>query len=66
MKVVGRIWWDKKHPSPWMTFKHKTAYIEWFRKMRKVRPDIVPRYDYAFVDTWTPEAMLQANKDRES
>lgn len=60
-RVIGRVWWDQTHPSPWMTFKHVTAFREWSREIRKAQPGL--KTEYAPLDQWTPEAMLSTVRE---
>ena len=64
-RVIGRLFWDPTHPSPWMTFDHKTAYQKWATAIRKARPGT--RTEFAYIDlVWTADAMLaQVQQDRE-
>lgn len=56
--VMGRIHWDKKHTSPWMTFDGITAFRKWTTAVRKARPGV--KTEYAFYDlVWTADAMLR-------
>jgi hypothetical protein len=57
-RVIGRIHWDKKHTSPWMTFDHITAFRKWTTAVRKARPGV--KTEYAYIDLcWTADAMLR-------
>ncbi len=58
MKLVGRLYWDADHPSPWVTFPHVTAYRRWARDVRRARPGT--RTEYEMVETcgWTADALL--------
>jgi hypothetical protein len=58
-KVIGRLYWDANHPSPWMTFDHKTAYQKWATAIRKSRPGT--KTEFAYIDLlWTADAMLRS------
>lgn len=57
-RVIGRIHWDAKHTSPWMTFDHITAFRKWTTAVRKARPGV--KTEYAYINlTWTADAMLR-------
>lgn len=56
-RVIGRIKWDAKNTSPWMSFDHITAFRKWTTAVRKARPGV--RTEYAYLDLWTAENMLR-------
>jgi len=58
-RVIGRLFWDADHPSPWMTFDHKTAFHKWAAEVRKVRPGTKTEWDYIDL-VWTADAMLRS------
>lgn len=58
-RVIGRLFWDPTHPSPWMTFPHKAAYEKWARAIRKARPGTKTEFDYIDM-VWTADSMLQS------
>jgi hypothetical protein len=37
-EVLGRLYWDPTHPSPWAVFRNETEYNKWATAVRKVRP----------------------------
>lgn len=37
-EVLGRLYWDAAHPSPWVIFKNITEYRTWAAEVRKARP----------------------------
>ena len=56
-RVIGRLFWDPTHPSPWMTFDHKTAFSKWVTEVRKARPGT--RTEWHYIDlTWTADSLL--------
>ena len=63
--VMGRLFWDPTHPSPWMSFRNITTYRTWATAVRKARPGT--KTEYAFYDrVWTADAMLRKiQRDRE-
>lgn len=64
-RVIGRLFWDASHPSPWMTFEHKTAYQKWATEVRKARPGTKTEFEYIDL-VWTADAMLgQIQRDAE-
>jgi hypothetical protein len=57
--VIGRLYWDATHPSPWMSFPHKTAFHRWTTEVRKARPGT--KTEFAYYDlVWTADAMLSS------
>lgn len=56
--VIGRLYWDSKHPSPWMSFANITEYRNWARDIRKARPGTKTEYSY-YDFCWTADAMLR-------
>ncbi len=58
-RVIGRLYWDPTHPSPWMTFAHKTDYQKWATAVRKARPGTKTEWDYIDL-CWTADAMLKS------
>ena len=57
--VMGRLFWDPTHPSPWMSFPNITAYRNWAKDIRKARPGT--KTEYAYYDmVWTADAMLSS------
>lgn len=56
-RVVGRLYWDPTHPSPWMTFYSKTEYGKWATAIRKARPGTKTEFEYIDL-VWTGDAML--------
>jgi hypothetical protein len=57
-RVIGRLFWDASHPSPWMTFDHKTAFHRWAAEVRKARPGTKTEWHYIDL-VWTADAMLR-------
>jgi hypothetical protein len=37
-EVLGRLYWDASHPSPWVIFKNITEYRRWAAEVRRARP----------------------------
>lgn len=57
-KVIGRLFWDASHPSPWMTFENITAFRKWTTAVRKARPGTKTEWHY--IDAiWSADAMLR-------
>lgn len=57
-KVMGRIHWDTKHSSPWMSFPNITAFRKWTTAVRKARPGV--KTEYAYYDmVWKADSMLR-------
>lgn len=58
-QVIGRMFWDDKHPSPWVSFPNRTAYTRWARDVRKALPGT--KTEYAYCD-WvhTADSLLAA------
>jgi len=57
-RVIGRLFWDASHPSPWMTFDSKTAHQKWATAVRKARPGT--KTEWYYIDLcWTADAMLR-------
>ena len=61
--VVGRLFWDAEHPSPWVSFPHVTAYRRWARDVRRARPGT--RTEYAYVGSVHSAASLLRIAERE-
>jgi hypothetical protein len=57
-EVMGRLFWDTSHPSPWMLFRNITEYRRWATEIRKARPGT--KTEYLVNIHWTPESMLRS------
>lgn len=47
-RVVGRLYWNAVHPSPWVTFEDITAYRTWASEIRMAVPGT--RTEYRYID----------------
>lgn len=56
--VIGRLFWDAEHPSPWATFRNITEYRRWARDVRKVRPGTKTEYQLLESCGWNAERLL--------
>lgn len=52
-RVVGRLYWNAVHPSPWVSFEDNAAYSAWAAEVQKAVPGT--RTEYRYVD-WTQTA----------
>lgn len=55
-EVLGRLFWDASHPSPWVIFRNITEYRQWAASVRKVRPGT--KTEHLVNIHWTPERLL--------
>lgn len=62
-KVMGRIWWDATHKSPWVSFSGVTSYRFWAADMRRHLPGL--RTEMAYTDAvHTAESLLGVAEER--
>lgn len=47
-RVVGRLYWNAVHPSPWVSFEDLTAYRTWASAIRMAVPGT--RTEYRYID----------------
>lgn len=61
--VIGRLFWDGEHPSPWVSFRNVTEYRDWARDIRRALPRT--KTQYAYVD-WVHNSrtLLDAARSR--
>lgn len=57
-EVLGRLFWDASHPSPWVIFRNITEYRSWATNVRKVRPGT--KTEYLVNIHWTAEQLLRS------
>lgn len=57
-EVMGRLYWDAAHPSPWVVFPNITEYRPWATAVRRARPGT--KTEYLVNIHWTPAALLSA------
>lgn len=55
-EVMGRLFWNPTHPSPWVLFRNITEYRKWAADVRKVRPGT--KTEYIVNIHWTPAQLL--------
>ena len=61
--IIGRLFWDGEHPSPWVSFRTVTEYRTWARDIRRALPGT--KTQYAYVD-WihNSRTLLAAARER--
>lgn len=62
MSVIGRLHWDNRHSSPWVSFQGITEYRQWARDVRKALPGT--KTDYRYLDAHTPGGLLRIAQQR--
>lgn len=62
-RVMGRLYWDPTHPSPWVSFEGITAYRNWATEVRQALPGI--RTELGYLDySHTADSLLHAARDK--
>lgn len=62
MTIIGRLHWDNRHASPWVSFQGITEYRQWAHDVRAARPGT--KTDYRYLDAQSPGSLLRSAREK--